>query len=292
VRGFIMFVSVVAEVEIDGPVSIPVTHGEAMQAELLRQIAAFSPEAAEELHGTPGGGMRPYTVSRLGPGRLGMQNGRLQYEHGDRAWFRLTGIGPLPCQALLALAERSKQWRLESFRAAFGILRWFVSPDEHPWAGITEMSELLESGWNAASIEPQRAVLLFHSPTTFELSEERWGNWMPLPIPKLVFGNLREHALSCTPIGEPPLAGEIIENHIALGQFSQITSHEKHRRSGFTGECEFLFDRDLPEPALVWLHLLANMAFYLGVGRATTQGKGQARREPIRKFSYRGGAEC
>src|SRR5206468_12666407 len=135
--------------------------------------------------------------------------------------------------------------------------------------------------------EPHRAVLLLHSPTTFELAERRSGNWMPLPVPNLVFGNLWQRARSCTPIEEPALAEEIIKNHIALGQFSQLSSFGKHRNAGFTGECEFLFDRDLPEPALVWLHLLANMAFYSGIGRATTQGKGQARREAFRKFSYR-----
>jgi len=114
---------------------------------------------------------------------------------------------------------------------------------------------------------------------------------MPLPIPELVFWHLREHVASFMTIEglEPVNSEEIIKRHIALGIFSDITSHGKERRAGFTGTCEFLFDRDLPHETLVWLHFLSNIAFYTGIGRATTQGRGQARRATFGKFSYRGG---
>jgi len=117
---------------------------------------------------------------------------------------------------------------------------------------------------------------------------------MPLPIPDLVFGNLRKHAASFISMEalEPDNFEEIIVRHIALGQFTDITSHGRERRSGFTGRCEFLFDRELSDRTLVWLHLLANAAFYTGIGRATTQGKGQVKRETFGKFSYRGGGLC
>ena len=291
-----MFVSIVGEVEVDRPVALPVTHGEAMHAELLRRIAALDPGIAAQLHGEPDGSARPYTVSALQVDRPVIREGKLYLETGAHAWFRLTGMGPLPSQALLALSERTAQWYLKSFNMEFRIQRWCAFPSEHPWAGMTEMGALFESAWEAAGAEPGRVWLNFHSPTTFELSENRWGNWMHLPVPRLVFRNLRTRTRECTPIAELPIAEEedIIDNHIALGQFRQISSHmlpfQKHgfRRAGFTGECEFLFDRDLSEPARVWLHLLANLAFYSGVGRETTRGMGQVRREPAAKFSYRG----
>ena len=289
-----MFVSLIAEIEVERAVSIPVTHGEAMQAEMLRHISRLNPAAAAELHGPAGGTMRPYTVSLLRPGRGGINNGRLHYESGDHAWFRLTGMGPLPYAALSAVSENVDSWRLDTFHAEFRILRWCASPQDHSWAGIADLDELLNSAEQALLSEPHRAVLVFHSPTTFELDEKRWGNWMPLPIPNLVFGNLRKHAASFISMEalEPDNFEEIIVRHIAPGQFTDITSHGRERRSGFTGRCEFLFDRELSDRTLVWLHLLANAAFYTGIGRATTQGKGQVKRETFGKFSYRGGGLC
>ena len=117
-----MFVSLIAEIEVERAVSIPVTHGEAMQAEMLRHISRLNPAAAAELHGPAGGKMRPYTVSLLRPGPGGINNGRLHYESGDHAWFRLTGMGPLPYAALSAVSENVDSWRLETFHAEFRIL--------------------------------------------------------------------------------------------------------------------------------------------------------------------------
>ena len=77
---------------------------------------------AAELHGPAGGKMRPYTVSLLRPGPGGINNGRLHYESGDHAWFRLTGMGPLPYAALSAVSENVDSWRLETFHAEFRIL--------------------------------------------------------------------------------------------------------------------------------------------------------------------------
>jgi len=81
---------------------------------------------------------------------------------------------------------------------------------------------------------------------------------------------------------------------VALGQFTQLSSEMMHfqkhgfHRAGCVGDCEFLLDRKLPQPCRVWIHLLANLAFYVGIGRETIKGMGQVRREPADLFLYRG----
>jgi len=170
-----MFVSLIAEIEVERAVSIPVTHGEAMQAEMLRHISRLNPAAAAELHGPAGGTMRPYTVSLLRPGPGGINNGRLQYEAGDHTWFRLTGMGPLPYAALSTVSENVDSWRLETFHAEFRIRRWCASPQDHSWAGIADLDELLNSAEQALLAEPHRAVLVFHSPTTFNSTRNGGG---------------------------------------------------------------------------------------------------------------------
>jgi hypothetical protein len=60
-----MLVSVVTELETAVAATIPLTHGEAMQAEFLRQIATLNPDWAETLHGGRDGKARAYTISPL-----------------------------------------------------------------------------------------------------------------------------------------------------------------------------------------------------------------------------------
>ncbi len=291
-----MFVSLAAEVEILQETVIPLAHGEAMHAEFLRRVANLDPAVATHLHGEADGRPRPYTLSGLQVEQPVVRDGRVSLRTGDRAWFRLTAMGELPCQALLAMSESTDRWliRGRGFESEAHVRRWCAHAEEHPWAGMVSTKELQESAWAAAESEPKGSLLVFHSATAFEESDKGWASGMPLPVPRLVFGSLRRRALECTSFGEPANAAELIERHIALGRFgpllSQILFFEKHRfqRSGFTGECEFRFDRELPEPIRVWFHLLANLAFYSGVGRETSWGMGQIRREPEDKFSYRG----
>ncbi|HLQ77741.1 MAG TPA: CRISPR system precrRNA processing endoribonuclease RAMP protein Cas6 [Terriglobia bacterium] len=275
-----MFVSVVAELQVDKPMSIPITHGEAMQAEFLRRVSELDSGVAVHLHGGRDGKTRPYTISQIQvEGETTVGDGRRYLQPGCNAWFRLTAIGALPSQAVLALSESLNSWM------QFGIRRWSVFPEEHSWSGVTKLDDVFQSAWTSMEREPDGAVLHFHSPTAFETaSGGGWAGWMPLPIPRLVFGSLRARTLGCTAIEEPPLPPNFIDEHVALGQFhdisSRLMSFQRHgyHRAGFTGVCEFRFDRKMPEPARVWLHLLANLAFYLGVGKDTTRGMGQVRR--------------
>jgi CRISPR-associated endoribonuclease Cas6 len=216
---------------------------------------------------------------------------------GDRCWFRVTGLGDDASRLLMALSGSSRTWRMrfDGTPGEFAIRRWFYDPRDHPWAGAISSEALGEAAWQACETDPDRVRIRFHTPTTFELaSDSSWGNWMPLPFPKLVFGSLRSRvARFCPELGEPPGPADLIEGRVALGRF-RIESHILHflrrdrRRVGFTGECEFLLDRDLAIKERLWLHLLANFAFYSGIGAATSWGMGQARREPAEKYTYRG----
>jgi CRISPR-associated endoribonuclease Cas6 len=293
-----MLSSLVAELEAETLVTVPVTHGESMQSELFRQIEGLSANLTSRIHGEADDQLRPYTISPLYPDQPRMRNGILSFQPGDRCWFRLTGLREDASQLLLALAESTQSWQIRgsSFGGQFAIRRWFTRAGEHPWAGLISLADLGQTAWHACDQDPDRILFRFDTPTTFEMaSESAWGSWMPLPVPKLVFGSLRTRVAKLSPeLGEPPGQAELIEGRIALGRFHDLQSHMLHfqrrnrRRTGFTGECEFLLDRELPLKERLWLHLLAGFAFYAGIGASTSWGMGQARREPADRFLYRG----
>jgi CRISPR-associated endoribonuclease Cas6 len=293
-----MLCSLVALLEAESLVTIPATHGESMQSELFRQLQALDSDLTTRVHGESDDQPRPYTISPLYPDRPRPRNGMLYFQPGDRAWFRLTGLHDDATRLVVALSKAVRLWRIcgSSFGGQFAIRRWISTAREHPAAGIISLDQMGQAAWHACDQEPDRIRLRFHTPTTFEVaSESKWGSWMPLPIPKLVFGSLRSRAARfCPELGEPPSQAELVEGRVALGRFHSLESHMLHfqrrdrRRTGFTGECEFLLDRDLALKERLWLHLLAGFAFYSGIGASTSWGMGQAWREPFDSFLYRG----
>ncbi len=293
-----MLLSLVAALEARTKVTVPVTHGETMQSELFRQLDAVNPLLSSQIHGDADDLPRPYTISPLNAAPRFVQNGMLCFQPGDRCWFRLTGLRAEVSELLLALSETARSWQIHgrSFAGEFAIQRWLTRPGEHLWAGQISVEDLGHAACHACDRQPDRIVLKFETPTTFEVaSESAWGSWMPLPVPRLVFGNLRNRAAAfCPEIGAPLGQAEVIETGIALGRFRGLESHMLHfqrrnrRRVGFTGECEFLLDRDLDVRERLMLHFLAGFAFYSGVGAGTSWAMGQAYREPVEDFLYRG----
>jgi hypothetical protein len=108
-----------------------------------------------------------------------------------------------------------------------------------------------------------------------------------------VFESVRKRLHSAlADLPEPADWKPVIGDGLALGRCevkTHVLSFEGHQRTrvGFTGDCEFLINPGMPAPERVWLHLLADAAFYTGVGGGTSWGMGQARREPVEQFSYR-----
>jgi CRISPR-associated endoribonuclease Cas6 len=124
--------------------------------------------------------------------------------------------------------------------------------------------------------------LQFASPTAFETEN---GNAL-FPMANQVFAESlgrkwNEHAPEKLP---PGLLGELAQQ-TRVERFSLWTEAVRFRgdrsrpfvEKGFVGECEFsVGPRGSPEAQRA-LHLLADFAFFAGVGKRTTLGMGQAR---------------
>ena len=289
-----MFVSLVADLQIDDESSgvIPVTHGEAMQSELFRQLRELDGQAATQVHGDGDTGSRAYTISPIWPTRpprpvepRGFTRIAAATSGGEApcdGWFRLTGFERQTSQTLLRLAGRAEEWIVlaHPHRTRFRILRWHLESSN--WSGQDELASL----WDRAAADGE-IVLRFYSATTFAASGDGgWGEHQPLPVPDLVFTSLHERLVRAWPqLPMPVLHAAKLKRMSALGRF-QIASEmmyfarRKHSAPGFTGRCTFLLSRGLSTPERRYYNFLADAAFYLGAGQFTSWGMGQVRRLP------------
>jgi len=141
-----------------------------------------------------------------------------------------------------------------------------------PWCGKATWREL----WGS---EPHKEVeLVFATPTTFKAGDLD----LPLPIPRLVFGNLlrKWNAFSPYPLDVPL---QEIERKVALAEARIHTKPFYDGRShivGFVGRARFRTLRGSSPELVRAVSTLAQFAFFAGVGRKTTHGMGLVRPQP------------
>ncbi|MBL8152949.1 MAG: CRISPR system precrRNA processing endoribonuclease RAMP protein Cas6 [Anaerolineae bacterium] len=239
------------------------------------------------------GDVQPYTVSSL------YQINTVRPLQGTLlpsqiAWFRVTGIGgtPLGDRVIDAL----DQWRshppsdLELDRMSWILRAIFTTPDQHPWASEISYGDLQDRFRQRTRLHS--LSFRFISPTTFHSESLH----VPLPVPALLYRKLADGWGKLTPI---PL-----DEHLPLfaQQFLEIESCQMNTHSilvknepfvGFTGSASFHLTRvneglERRQPDVYhdiqrkrdsleqWLALLAEFAFYCGVGAKSASGMGMA----------------
>ncbi len=278
--------------------------GRASHALLLDAVRWADPALAEHLHA--GDGLRPFTASDL----IGYS--RKAGLHPDRTHtLRLTALTNPVARALLraesalplsvssdgltlrdedalplSASERGPGGEVNPPLSIGALLRLDTTlfrieavtadPGVHPLAGSTTY-EALSAPWLLGRETPDRHVTLhFASPTTFKSG----GRHVPLPLPDLVFGNLLERWNAFAPVALPAEVRRYAQECLALGGYSlrtrAIPVKEGGLRIGMVGQARYTavnYDR-------YWLsliRLLADFAFFAGVGAGTTTGLGQCR---------------
>ena len=159
--------------------------------------------------------------------------------------------------------------------AHFCVSEILTTPGSHPWAGYVTLEELQKR-----LDEPAPSSITFElcSPTSFNLGAK---NFEIIPYPKLVFGNLATAWKALT--GENMV--EAVEKYVEKSwrlvlhrlERKALTLHN-HPQLGAVGRVEYQRLDDSDVPLARALHLLADLAFYTGLGRKTAQGMGMARR--------------
>ncbi len=276
---------------------LPATQGRLAQAAFLDIIQSVDPALSAALHVK--NRRRPYTVSPLrGLGRAD-RAGQRRVKPGDNVWLRFTLLGSeLFTTFTQFLLMRNEDLRIKNGGRSgpglrigevdFGISEMLTTPGSHDWAGYTDLAALQQQ-WTSASALPRRITLEFASPTAFSRHSDKngMGKFMEFfPSPAMLFGSLAARWNELLGPGGPLIFDkkairDYAEETVVVGMYKMEARQFRYwgrPQIGAVGRVTYHL-RDKRERAMVCLfNLLADFAFYSGVGAKTAMGMGQVRR--------------
>ena len=266
-----MLTSLILKLKAPVAVNLPPSLGRAMQSLFYRLLDDYDPVLAATLHSSEG--LKPYTVSNLIMGKR--HDKRLHIEAEQEGWIRFTGLNEAISEVLLRLAQKPPD-RIEIDGAIFSVSAATVNPAEHPWANHISYQDFAAPYLLGGQNLSPRIKLQFVSPTTFRSQKK----FIPFPLPEQVFGGLLMRWQTFAPVALNPEVRRFAEEMLAVSRYDLQTVSLPYKqgglRVGFVGEASFsALNRD--KYWLSILHLLANFAFYSGVGYQSTTGLGQTR---------------
>jgi CRISPR-associated endoribonuclease Cas6 len=264
-----MLTAVVLHLRPVAEASLPRSHGSYVYNAVKDLLIRKDPNLGDMLYKEQE--RKPFTCSPLG----GMEKGDRESWHlsPDKLYtLRLTGLTPAISQHLLSLWPELRGLRIQN--AVFSVEDLSISADQHPEAG-QESYEGLLARWERC--EPPRTLTLhFVTPTTFKVGEFE----QPFPLPQWVFGSLLStwNAFSPYPLLD---LKEVLEGSVVLRNWrgeTKLVELGGYSAAGFLGKFTYRAVKASPEVSRI-LGLLAEFAFYSGVGWQTTHGLGQVRPE-------------
>ena len=262
--------------------------GRAAHAVLLDAVRWADPALAEAIHA--GSDVRPFTASDL----IGYSHRKgLTPEHA--CTLRLTTLTQPVTQALLKATSSEAEdhaagrpplsvgAQVQLGAIVFRVEAVVGDAGLHPWVGATTYA-VLSAPWLLWRENPDaHGTLQFASPTTFKSG----GRHVPVPLPAWVFGGLLERWNAFAPVAFPPELRRYAEECLALSKYQLksrmvtlmvgATMQDGGMRIGAVGRARYVAtNRDRYWLSLI--NLLAEYAFFAGVGAGNGMGLGQCRR--------------
>ncbi|MCD5401231.1 CRISPR-associated endoribonuclease Cas6 [candidate division NPL-UPA2 bacterium] len=254
----------------DGP--LPLTSGNFTHACFLNLIRQVDETLAESLH--RGSRSQPFTLSPL-QGELVNQNGRVLLKKEKEYWFRITSLEENLSRRLGEISQKPPPQILLGDEK-LKVKKMTASSPQDNWASTTTYKELYNHRVASPPSPGYTIKMKFYSPTAFRSG----GQNIPLPLPNLVFFGLAEKWNRYSPVNLGSDIFKIASQQMAISRCKLVTrilDFGKYRQVGFIGEVEFLIKKKDDLLRRIF-HLLADFAFYAGVGYKTTMGMGQTRR--------------
>lgn len=279
---------------------LPAFWGTLVQGAWLRWVQAVDPALSARLHAE--NQERPYTCSTLwlpdrhAQTRLQEAGQRLAVQQGQVCWLRLTLLdgalfGAFARKTLASTeAGQASMPPMELNGIPFDLLEMVVDDragaGEVSWSGWTTYARLLEQSQARPARHLERLTLEFDSPTAFGGVDRPWGRETTLlPEPLRVFGGLARRWQHFAPAGlaaaiEIEALSQYLAERVRVEEYTLRTQRLHLRQAllvGFVGNCTYLLPPDDAADRLRrQVYLLADYAFYAGVGHKTAQGLGRA----------------
>lgn len=255
---------------------VPATQGALAHAAFLDLVAAVDARLATHLHDS--GTRNPFTLSPLRglPGQP--EEGFFHVRAGNRTMLRLTLLDPTLFLALMQRLLNGPGLSLRLGDVMFAVEQTLGSPGSHPWAGWSTAGELRAR----ASREP-RIRMVFASPTAINLGERAPARqrMILIPSPQHIFASLRSTWNQLTGDEIPYVFESWVADYVFVREVRnwRTAVYQLKRGTYPGGYGDVVFEAlDPAAPNVSILNLLADFAFYSGVGTKTAMGMGQAKR--------------
>jgi len=252
--------------------------GRAAHALLLNSIREADGRLAESLHDS--NGLKPFTVSDL----IGYAPKR--GIEVDRVYsLRFTALTREVSAALQAAVSAEvlgmgREVELAGVKFLISDLRLLNEGRNQKSAIQNQKStyEELSAPWLLGRQSPQHRIeFRFLSPTAFKSEEKH----VPLPMPAWVFGSLLEKWNAFAPVALPPETRRFAAECMAVSGFRLYSRPSYIKEGGVRVGAVGMVRYTALNKDRYWLsvmNLLADFAFYAGVGAGTTMGLGQVRK--------------
>lgn len=249
---------------------------------LLRQIA---PELTETLHNW--NGRKPFTVSLLYGSPHLPKDGSMIFRAGWECGLRVTLLGEQLFHAFIQYFLRNAlTWRANPLQVQLGPLTFVIqevltTAAAHEWAGASSCVALYRQSSPATHLR-----LDFVTPASFNFGEDKESgvrhHYQLFPQPDLIFDSLARQWQTVAPaeLALPPQWVSELARRVRVADYELRTftlQRKNNPQKGFQGTCAYDLRALAPQEQQVFT-LLADFAFYTGVGGKTTQGLGQCRR--------------
>lgn len=258
----------------EGP--LPVSHGQFVQAAFMALVRAAQPELAQALHDLSD--HKPYTLSTL-HGWLERRDGRYVLPAGWRGHFRLTLLHTSLFNVFMQRLLTEPRMAIRLGQADFVVDSVYGAPGSHPWCGYATAESLQAEAGLA-----QRVRLEFATPTSFNQTDKADSGAARvalLPDPRLIWSSLSAKWQRFTSLPLPDGLQAWVERNVVVSEVRRWETRALRYKGGDLlgglGDVTFQALHDDPAMLRAW-NLLADFAFFCGVGRKTGIGMGQCRR--------------
>jgi Uncharacterized conserved protein len=287
--------------------------GQLVHGAWMKWLQTVAPEISDYLHG--GNKRRLFTCSSLQlplaqPRLLQVQRENIHFPLREQQTYtiRITllrgELFPLLYEIIMNMNLRSQfsdSTAIQIGKQRFALEAMTTSEEDSAgWAGFSSYQKLAEQARQQRFSDAQPLTLEFATLTTFNrltTPHKKYPSYYgQLPFPHFLFPGLATRWQELAP---PELASliqkEQIETYIAeegiIIDDYQLQTHlvhfTDHQQRGFLGTCRYVLRGPDDAPAIEegltirqQLYLLANLAFYTGVGSSPTMGLGQTRLLP------------
>ncbi len=251
---------------------IPDAYGQQLHGMFMELVHQIDPELSNELH-------RPASSKHFTLAEV-PRNGRRDDFRGIE--IRITLLRSELFQTFAqALMAQSLRPAMRIGPTSMVLQDVFGTPGTHPWAGYSRFEDLVEQ------VQVDKMVTLEFKTATFMKQGDMAGSnkqrLQTLPTPEAVFGSLarRWNDLAPPDLLLPDSKDEVWEmcRNILVKRYSLETTVQQLRKNpqvGFVGKCTYELPNNPAQQRM--LILLADAAFYLGLGAKTSQGMGMCRR--------------